>query len=260
MKGHSFSIPDPWTRLSEYADGPIALGRAGTGLPTQALLGLRLGLAEMSAALERPLDIEALALELAGLGKKLIVANSRARGRAEVLARPLSGGRLDEASRLAISAASSPNGCDVAIVIGDGFSSLAAERYAPSLLAALLPLARRLDIAPVCVAANSCVALGDEIGSLFGARVALVLMGDRPGTVAHDSLGVTLTYAPSLSRTETDRLKILGVRESGLGPERAAGKAMGLIEALLNRPLDASLDSISGCSDRSEREAAAWRA
>ena len=51
-------------------------------------------------------------------------------------------------------------------------------------------------IGPIIIAEQARVALGDEIGELLGAEITVMLIGERPGLSAPDSLGIYLTYAP----------------------------------------------------------------
>ena len=46
------------------------------------------------------------------------------------------------------------------------------------------------------------VALGDEISDMLGARMIAMLVGERPGLSAPDSLGAYLTYAPRVGLTD----------------------------------------------------------
>ena len=77
-------------------------------------------------------------------------------------------------------------------------------------------------LAPVVVAAQSRVALGDEIGALLDAEQVAMLIGERPGLSAADSLGIYLTYAPRPGRTDAERNCISNIRPAGLGYEEAA--------------------------------------
>ena len=79
-------------------------------------------------------------------------------------------------------------------------------------------------MAPITVALQARVALGDEIGERLGARQVVMLIGERPGLTAPDSLGIYLTYGPRPGRTEAERNCISNVRPEGLSYELAARK------------------------------------
>src|SRR2546428_773754 len=85
---------------------------------------------------------------------------------------------------------------DVAIVIADGLSALAVERHAIELLDQVIPslMKDELVIAPLVIVEQGRVAIGDQIGEILGARIAIVLIGERPGLSSPDSLGIYLTY------------------------------------------------------------------
>jgi len=121
------------------------------------------------------------------------------------------------------------------VLIGDGLSATAVTAHAPALVEALLPHVRRLGLSlgPIAVAEGARVALGDEVGRLLGARIVAVLIGERPGLSAADSLSVYLTYAPRPGRTDAERNCISNIRPGGLAPAAAAANLAWLVEAAL---------------------------
>jgi ethanolamine ammonia-lyase small subunit len=129
--------------------------------------------------------------------------------------------------------------CDLVIIVSDGLSSLAAIEQSPPLLATLLPLARKngWDLAPTIVATHGRVALQDEIGTLLGARLSLMLLGERPGLGAANSLGAYFTYAPHPGLTDARRNCISNIRPEGLPPADAAHKLFCLLSESLRRGL-----------------------
>ena len=111
-------------------------------------------------------------------------------------------------------------------MLADGLSALAVNRHAAPLLDALMPLLAAEDwrLAPLTVALQARVALGDQIGQRLGARQVVMLIGERPGLMAPDSLGIYLTYDPRPGRTEAERNCISNVRPEGLPHALAARK------------------------------------
>ncbi|MGB9031552.1 MAG: ethanolamine ammonia-lyase subunit EutC, partial [Acidobacteriaceae bacterium] len=158
----------------------------------------------------------------AGLGEAAIVA-SQARDRMEYLLRPDLGRRLDEESREKLKAPRR-DGCELAVVVADGLSAVAPARHAvPLLREVVTALGSNWTNVTVVVANRGRVALGDEIGELLGAEAVVVLIGERPGLSSPDSLGVYLTWAPRVGRTDAERNCISNVRPEGL-PYREAAK------------------------------------
>ncbi len=135
---------------------------------------------------------------------------SAAADRATYLQRPDLGRQLDDASRAALAAESQD--WDVLLAIVDGLSALAVERHAAPLIAELLPRIEEWKMAPVCVVEQGRVAIGDEIGERMGAQIAVVLIGERPGLSAPDSLGAYVTWEPRPGRTDAERNCISNIR------------------------------------------------
>ena len=231
---------DPWQALRRLTPARIALGRVGASLPTTEVLRFGLAHAQAQDAVQRPYDAPGLAARLERDGWATIEVASRAVGREQYLLRPDLGRRLDEASaaRLDALASSADAAPELVFVAADGLSSLAAERHAPALLAALRPLLPPgLRIGPVVVARQARVALGDEIGERLGARLVVVLIGERPGLSSPDSLGLYLTHAPRFGRVDAERNCISNVRAEGLAPQRAAVRLAWLIVESMRRGL-----------------------
>jgi ethanolamine ammonia-lyase small subunit len=218
--------PDPFARLRALTPARIALGRCGAGLPTGALLAFQLAHARARDAVNERFDATALAAGLGDLGSVQVA--SRAPDRQAYLQRPDLGRRLEpaDAGRL-------PHGrWDAAFVIADGLSAPAVQAHAlPTLRAVLAQLPREWRIAPVVLASGARVALGDEIGERLGAELVAVLIGERPGLSAPDSLGVYLTWEPRVGRRDHERNCISNVRPEGLPYEEAAARLAWLMRA-----------------------------
>lgn len=226
--------PDAWAAFRQLTPARIGLGRAGVSLPTRAHLDFQLAHARARDAVHLALDAAALATELARAlahtGIDIATVRSAARDRTEYLQRPDLGRRLDDASRARLSTCAAGEAAppDVAFVVADGLSAAAASRHAAPVLERLVPrlAVSEWRIAPVAVAEQGRVALGDEIGELLGAPLALVLLGERPGLSSPDSLGAYLTWAPTPGRRDAERNCVSNIRPEGLGYAAAADRLL----------------------------------
>ncbi len=219
---------DVWAHLRRLTPARIGLGRVGGSLPTKALLDFELAHAQARDAVHAAFDAEGLTRELRDIGfSEPVVVGSQAQDRLEYLLRPDLGRALNEESRERLQSRrvllAADVGCPLTIMIGDGLSAMAPMRHAIPLLREFLktPAAPR-EKAAVVVAKYARVALGDEIGELLGAEAVVVLIGERPGLSSPDSLGVYLTWAPRVGRTDAERNCISNVRPEGLAFTDAA--------------------------------------
>jgi ethanolamine ammonia-lyase small subunit len=213
-------IPDPWAALRRHTPARIALGRAGPALPTREVLDFGLAHARARDAVHCALDADRLERELKAAGYAPVRVHSRVPGHAAYLTRPDLGRRLDEASARRLTGAA-----EIVVAIEDGLSAIAVQNHAVPLLAALARLSvERWARAAVVVALHGRVALGDEIGERLKARLAVVMIGERPGLSSPDSLGIYLTYAPRVGRTDAERNCISNIHARGLSYEEAARK------------------------------------
>lgn len=159
-----------------------------------------------------------------------MTVRSRAENRHSYLLRPDLGRQLRDADRAAL--APCPGG--IAFVVCDGLSATAVARQAVAVLARAVPALRRqgIAVAPVVLAEQGRVALGDDVGEALGAEAVAVLIGERPGLSAADSLGIYLTWQPRRGRTDAERNCISNVRAEGLAPVAAADKLLWLINEM----------------------------
>ncbi|CCJ74383.1 Ethanolamine ammonia-lyase light chain [Cronobacter condimenti 1330] len=231
------SIHDSWALLRQFTDARIALGRSGASLPTGEVLKFGLAHAQARDAIHQPFDSDALRPALEALGLETLTVHSAAPDRATYLHRPDLGRRLDDESRAMLTRRKSD--ADLLLVIGDGLSSHAVHRQSVGLITALLPYLDTLglSLAPVVLAHQSRVALGDDIGEALGVRAVAILIGERPGLSSPDSLGVYLTWYPLRSRIESERNCISNIRPEGLPWDAAAFKLAWLLEQAFLRRL-----------------------
>jgi ethanolamine ammonia-lyase small subunit len=225
-------------RLRELTPARVGLGRAGASMPTEALLGFTLDHARARDAVHAAFDHAGLVAGLNGLGLQPVQLSSQARNRRDYLRRPDLGRMLDPASRDVL-AGQRGSGDQLAIVIGDGLSPAAVNVHAVELVRHLAPrLAEAgIPIGHAVVAAGARVALGDEIGAILGTRMMVMLIGERPGLSAPDSLGVYLTYAPRIGLTDAERNCVSNIHGAGLSYEEAAVKIAWLVREGMARQI-----------------------
>jgi len=208
--------------LRRFTAARVGLGRAGNGLPTAAHLDFQAAHAAARDAVHAALDAPALQTALTDAGIASLAVRSVAPDRRTYLLRPDLGRRLRDTDRDRLP--STPGA--LVFVICDGLSATAVQCHAVPLLSALQPEA------PVIVAEQGRVALGDDIGQAMGAEAVAVLIGERPGLSAADSLGAYLTWQPCPGRTDAERNCISNIRPGGLPIAAAADKLRWLIAAM----------------------------
>ena len=222
---------DPWQALRRRTAARIGLGRVGASMPTDELLRFGLAHAQARDAVHGALDAPALARQLAAQGFATLEVHSQAPDRETYLLRPDLGRRLDQPSLRLLESA--PR-AEVALVIADGLSARAAQQHAPAVALLLRDALGGWDW-PLVIARQGRVALGDDIGAALGARLAIVMLGERPGLSSPDSLGIYLTWAPRPGRMDSERNCISNVRPAGLDYAAAARKLHFLMTQALLR-------------------------
>ncbi|MEU1163110.1 ethanolamine ammonia-lyase subunit EutC [Streptomyces sp. NPDC090075] len=213
-----------WPALRRHTQARIGLGRSGSALPTRHRLELQAAHAAARDAVHSPFAPEAVAAALTGM--PTVRVRSAAGDRLTYLQRPDLGRRLDPVDRAHLPAGD----WDVVFVVADGLSSRAVHEHAAAMVRATTARLPGWRIAPVVLAEQARVALGDDIASAMGATMAVVLVGERPGMSAADSLGAYLTHRPVPGvTTDADRNCLSNIRPPlGLSYEAAAAKLAAL--------------------------------
>lgn len=230
--------PDPWNGLRRHTAARIALGRAGTSLPTRELLAFQADHARAIDAVYTEFDRDAAADALNREGLASVFVETRAESRAVYLQRPDYSRRLTDAScaRYADAVRGRPKG-DVVLAIVDGLSAEAVHRHA---VPAALRLARRLEkagliLAPMPLVRYGRVALQDELGEIAGAKVVVSFIGERPGLGSPDSLGAYIVYGPRVGNTDANRNCVSNIRPEGLPYDAAVDTIAWLVTESLRR-------------------------
>lgn len=218
---------DPWSALSRYTAARIAQGRAGGSYRTDTLLDFRLAHARARDAVMKPFEVAQVERQLTEAKLDFIRVSTQTQNRRDYLVNPSLGRCLSEPSQSLVQQRALEWGQrQLVVILSDGLSALAAERHAVNVLKALFPRlqAAGWTIFPVFLAPFARVGLLDEIGHAVRARHALILLGERPGLGAPDSLGAYFTFLPKPGQTDADRNCISNIRPEGLPPADAADK------------------------------------
>ena len=199
-------------------------------MPTQANLEFGADHAAARDAVHSVLNVIDLAQQLQCAGFQTMSARSQAGNRAEYLRRPDLGRRLHQASSASLECGVERVPGRLTVVIGDGLSAEAPQRYAVPIVNELRLKLLDWTMDSIVLAEQARVALGDEIGRLRGAEAVLVLLGERPGLKAADSLGAYLTYGPRVGLTDASRNCVSNIREGGLSISLAVTKLAYLLD------------------------------
>ncbi len=232
---------NPWLELRRLTPARIALGRTGTSMPTRAQLDFQLAHAQARDAVHLPFDHAAISAQLDQRARQSLLLRSAATDRHSYLQRPDLGRKLSDesAQTLRQHAQANPGGVDLVIVVADGLSALAVHRHT-------LPFLERMEeqiqaegwsVSPVILVEQGRVAVGDEIGELLGAKMVVILIGERPGLSSPDSLGLYFTYNPKVGLTDAYRNCISNVRLEGLSYGMAAHRLLYLMREACRRQL-----------------------
>jgi ethanolamine ammonia-lyase small subunit len=224
-----------WTRLRQLTAARIGLARSGASLATSALLDFQLAHARARDAVWEELDAEKLKAGLAACGVPVVTVASAATDRQQYLMRPDLGRHLAPESLAALSA---PAGdYDVVFIVSAGLSARAVQAHAAPVLTATLEALRGWRVAPLVIVRFGRVAIGDAVAAALGAACAVVLIGERPGLSAPDSMGAYLTWAPTAQTNDAERNCISNIHAGGFGNDDAARKITRLLTAMRQQQL-----------------------
>lgn len=215
---------------AKHTTALLGIGHVGTRYATDVVLQFQ---AELAVA------HEAVAAELPddwAEQHRMVGVRSRVTGHREFLLRPDLGRRLDDDSvrRLRERCVRNP---DVQIIVADGLSAVACQGSGVALLEALRAAcaARGLTVGTPVAAKFARVWLEDEIGQEVGARVAVIVLGERPGLGTGDGLSAYLVFDPRVGKTDGDRNMMSNIHARGTPVEIAAPRLAALAHAMIQQ-------------------------
>ncbi len=240
------AIPPPPRRVfprkrerSAYADEAAAhttalvgIGHVGTRYATDVVLQFQ---AELAVA------HEAVATELPGGWAEqqgLLPLRSRVEDHRQFLLRPDLGRRLHPDSLVRLREHGT-RGADVQIILADGLSAFACMNSGMDLVEHLTRACEqhRMSVGKTVCARFARVWLQDEIGQELGARVAVIILGERPGLGTGDGLSAYLVYQPRVGKTDGDRNMMSNIHARGTPPEHAATRLALMARAMLDQQI-----------------------
>lgn len=229
----------------------VGIGHVGTRYATDVVLQFQAELAVAHAAVAAELPAE-WAERQGMVGVKSRVSSHR-----EFLLRPDLGRRLDDDS-LAIVRSRCIKRADIQVIVADGLSAVACIDTGKLLADAVAREAavRGLSIGTVVAARYARVWLEDEIGQETDAKVAMILLGERPGLGTGDGLSAYLVYQPRVGKTDGDRNMMSNIHPRGTPPEDAARRLVALAAAMIaQRTSGVALDlsQLGGAGERGYR-------
>lgn len=167
---------------------------------------------------------------------KLFIVSTMATSKDQYLRRPDLGRRLDEDARSQLAAHCDLN-TDLQIVIGDGLSVRAVSTQVPPLLPMLAEQARsRGWTLGQPFAIQYCrVGVMNDVGELLQPKVAVLLIGERPGLATAESLSAYMAYQPQAGHNDSNRNLISNIHARGVSTEAAASRIIDLAEQMMRR-------------------------
>ncbi len=239
------SVPGFAAQAARHTTALLGIGHVGTRYATDVLLQFQAELAVAHDAVAATLP-EGWPEE-----HGLLALSSRVADHREFLLRPDLGRRLDEASRDRLRT-EARHDVDVQPILADGLSAVACMGSGPALLEhfSAACAARGLSVGTPLCARYARVWLQDEIGAAVGAKVAAILLGERPGLGTGDGLSAYLVHDPRVGRTDGDRNMLSNIHARGTPPEAAAGQLALLASAMIEQGTSGVALDLSRLRDR----------
>ncbi len=217
-------------QAARHTTALVGIGHVGTRYATNVVLQFQAELAVAHAAVGAELP-DGWAEQHGFVGVRSRVTSHR-----EFLLRPDLGRRLDDESVQTIRSRCD-RGVDVQVIVADGLSAVACMENGKPLHDAVVRAcaARGLRTGTPIAARFARVWLEDEIGQEVGAKVAMILLGERPGLGTGDGLSAYVVYSPKLGNTDGDRNMISNIHLRGIQPDDAAVRLAALAAAMIEQ-------------------------
>ena len=227
-------LPDLVQTIRSRTPARLLLGRVGTGYRTDTLIELREAHAAARDAVRTEIDMQG------DLGSafveewKLFLACTRAKTKEDYLVRPDLGRHFTDEARTEILRRCTSQS-DLQLTIGDGLSVAAVRKQVPELVKLLCEggKAQGWSIGQPFLVRHCRVGILNEIGELLSPKVAILLIGERPGLATAESLSAYMAYRPGKKHTDADRNLISNIHARGVTTHQAARRIVVLTAQML---------------------------
>jgi ethanolamine ammonia-lyase small subunit len=226
-------LPEIVRKVRARTPARLLVGRAGAAYRTNTQIELREAHAVARDAVRATFDpLQLFGSAFVNRWNPLEV-RTKATNTDEYLLRPDLGRQFDDASRAELQSRC-PKNTDLQLAIGDGLSVPAVAAQVPPLLGLLCEGAqqRNWTTGRILIVHYCRVGLLNEIGELLSPRVAVLLIGERPGLATAESLSAYLAYRPDGTHTDANRNVVSNIHGRGLTPRAAAARILEFAERM----------------------------
>jgi len=222
--------PEKLEAMLKTTPARVGVWRTGTRYLTQVALKLRADHAVAKDAVYSELQND--------FAQKngWIALTTQAKDREEFLLRPDLGRKLSEES-LKIVLDKGTKNPDIQITVSDGLSAWAAERNAKPMVDELVKICEQAGykVGTVFCVKYARIAVQDVIGEMLGAKISLILLGERPGLGGGDSLSNYIAYAPKIGMVNAGKSMISNIHPNGHKPIEAAKLTFEMIRKMFDQ-------------------------
>ncbi len=230
---NTIQVTDPENQMAINAmrratTARVGIGRSGPRLNTKSLISLRADHAMAKDAVLKSADENILHQ------MNLPVIQSQAREINEHLTRPDLGRKLPPESIDFIKKNCIMNP-KVQIYVSDGLSNSAIDENIREILPVLTDGLKEKGISvgtPFFVKFGRVPTM-DVISEITGAEVTVVLLGERPGLAAADSMSAYMAYKATVGMPESRRTVVSNIHKNGIQPVEAGAYLVEIIEKML---------------------------
>ncbi|MDR3221815.1 MAG: ethanolamine ammonia-lyase subunit EutC [Candidatus Accumulibacter sp.] len=222
--------PEVLQELKKSTASRVCCGRVGMRPRTTSLLRF---LADHSRSKDTVLqDVPSEWVGKTGL----LEVQSEVTDKDQYLTRPDMGRRLSKEAIDLIGAKCKKNP-QIQVIVSDGLSTDAITANYDEILPPLLKGLEnaKLDIGTSFFVRYGRVKIEDQVGELLGAKVVILLIGERPGLGQSESLSCYMVYSPTAATVEADRTCISNIHHGGTPPVEAAAVIVDLAKRMLEQ-------------------------